>query len=77
MTRKKFRKLVRAYYTKMHMERPAIRMNMKVFYDIARSAKIQHSVKMNYDESMYQHIYDIIERMQQHIYDVITLKVEP
>lgn len=39
MTRKKFRKLVRAYYTKMNMERPALQMNMKVFYDIARSAK--------------------------------------
>ena len=77
MTRKKFRKMLRAYYANLNMERPAIRMNMKVFYDIARSAKIQHGVKMNYDESMYQHIYDIIERMQQHIYDVITLKVEP
>lgn len=66
MTRKKFRKLVRAYYTKVNMEHPALQMKMKVFYDIARSAKIQHGVKMNYNESMYQHIYD-----------VITLKVEP
>ena len=66
MTRKKFRKLVRAYYTNLNMERPDLQMNMKVFYDIARSAKIQHGVKMNYDESMYQHFYDII-----------TLKVAP
>lgn len=66
MTRKKFRKLVRAYYTKMNMEHPMRNMNMKIFYDIARNCKIQHGVKFNYNESMYQHIYD-----------VITLKVEP
>lgn len=66
MTRKKFRKLVRAYYTKMNIEHPAMQMNMKVFYEIARNCKIQHGVKFNYNESMYQHIYD-----------VITLKVEP
>lgn len=66
MTNKRFRKLVRAYYTKMNMENPGMRMNMKIFYDIAHSAKIQHGVKMNYNESMYQHIYD-----------VIILKVEP
>lgn len=63
MTNKKFRKLLRAYYTKMNMERPAIRMNMKVFYDIARSAKIQHGVEYNYNESMYQHVYDVIAGM--------------
>lgn len=66
MTRKKFRKLVRAYYTKMNMENPGMQMNMKIFYEISRTAKIQHSVKKNYNESMYQHIYD-----------VIILKVEP
>ncbi len=60
MTRKKFRKLVRAYYTKMNMDNPIRNMNMKIFYDIARSAKIQHGVKINYDESMYQHVYDVI-----------------
>lgn len=60
MTRKKFRKLVRAYYTKMNMENPAMQMNMKIFYEIARNCKIQHGVKMNYDESMYQHVYDVI-----------------
>lgn len=60
MTRKKFRKLVRAYYTKMNMENPGMRMNMKIFYEIARSAKIQRGVKNNYDKSMYQNIYDII-----------------
>lgn len=66
MTRKKFRKLVRAYYTNLNMERPHMQMNMKLFYDMCRNCKIQHGVKMNYNESMYQHIYD-----------VITLKVEP
>lgn len=66
MTRKKFSKLVRAYYTNLNMKRPDLQMNMKVFYDIARNAKIQHGIKMNYGESMYQHIYD-----------VITLKVAP
>lgn len=60
MTRKKFRKLVRAYYTKMNMEHPMRNMNMKIFYDIARNCKIQHGVKINYDESMYQHVYDVI-----------------
>lgn len=66
MTQKRFRKLVRAYYTKMNMEHPNMQMNMKILYEVARSCKIQHSVKLNYNESMYQHIYD-----------VITLKVEP
>lgn len=66
MTNKRFRKLVRAYYTKMNMEHPNMQMNMKILYEVARSCKIQHSVKLNYNESMYQHIYD-----------VITLKVEP
>lgn len=66
MTRNRFRKLVRAYYTKMNMENPGMQMNMKIFYEIARTAKIQRGVKLNYNESMYQHIYD-----------VIILKVEP
>lgn len=66
MTQKRFRKLVRAYYTKMNMENPGMQMNMKIFNEIARTAKIQHGVKLNYNESMYQHIYD-----------VIILKVEP
>lgn len=66
MTNKRFRKLVRAYYTKMNMEHPNMQMNMKILYEVARSCKIQHSVKLNYNESMYQHIYD-----------VITLKVAP
>lgn len=60
MTNKRFRKLVRAYYTKLNMERTNMQMNMKVFYDIARSAKIQHGVEHNYNQSMYQYIYDII-----------------
>lgn len=66
MTNKRFRKLVRAYYTKMNMEHPNMQMNMKILYEVARNCKIQHSVKLNYNESMYQHIYD-----------VITLKVTP
>lgn len=66
MTNKRFRKLVRAYYTKMNMEHPNMQMNMKILYEVARNCKIQHSVKLNYNESMYQHIYD-----------VITLKVAP
>lgn len=66
MTNKKFRKMLRAYYTKINMEHPNMQMNMKILYEVARSCKIQHSVKLNYNESMYQHIYD-----------VITLKVEP
>ena len=60
MTNKRFRKLIRAHYTKMNMEHPNIHMNMKVFNDIARSAKIQHDVELNYNESMYQHVYDVI-----------------
>lgn len=66
MTNKRFRKLVRAYYTKMNMEHPNMQMNMKILYEVARNCKIQHSTKLNYNESMYQHIYD-----------VITLKVAP
>ena len=60
MTNKKFRKLLRAYYTKMNMEHPALQLNMKVFNDIARNCKIQHGVEFNYDHSMYQYIYDVI-----------------
>lgn len=45
MTNKRFRKLIRAYYTKLNM---------------ARNCKIQHGVEYNYNESMYQHIYDVI-----------------
>lgn len=60
MTNKRFRKLIRAYYTKLNMERPHIHLNMKIFNDMARNCKIQHGVKFNYNESMYQHIYDII-----------------
>lgn len=60
MTNKRFRKLVRAYYTKLNMERPNMQMNMKIFYDIARNAKIQHGVEYNYNQSMYQYVYDII-----------------
>lgn len=63
MTRKKFRKLVRAYYTKMNMERPHMQMNMKLFYDMCRNCKIQHGVEYNYNESMYQHVYDVITGM--------------
>lgn len=60
MTRKKFRKLVRAYYTKLNMERPNMQLNMKLLNDMCRNCKIQHGVKINYDESMYQHVYDVI-----------------
>lgn len=42
------------------MECPNIRMNMKEFNDIARNCKIQNGVEYNYNESMYQHIYDVI-----------------
>lgn len=66
MTRKKFRKLLRAYYAKLNMERPNMQLNMKLLNDMCRNCKIHHGVKFNYNESMYQHIYD-----------VITLKVEP
>lgn len=58
MTRKRFRKLLRAYYTKLNMER--VHMNMKLFNDMCRSAKIQHGVELNYNHSMYQYLYDVI-----------------
>lgn len=60
MTRKRFRKLLRAYYAKLNMERPNMQLNMKLLNDMCRNCKIQHGVKINYDESMYQHVYDVI-----------------
>ena len=66
MTNKKFRKLLCAYYATLHMERSNMQMNMKLLNDMCRNCKIWRGVKFNYNESMYQHIYD-----------VITLKVEP
>lgn len=60
MTNKKFRKLLRAYYTNLNMERSHMQMNMKLFYDMCRNCKIQHGVEYNYNKSMYQHIYDVI-----------------
>lgn len=65
MTNKRFRKLLRAYYTKLNAEQPYSHLNMKVLNDMCRNCKIQHNVQYNYNESMYQHVYD-----------VITLKVE-
>lgn len=66
MTNKRFRKLLRAYYAKLNMERPNIQLNMKLLNDMCRNLKIHRGAVLNYNESMYQHIYD-----------VITLKVEP
>lgn len=66
MTNKRFRKLLRAYYAKLNMERPNIQLNMKLLNDMYRNLKIHRGAVLNYNENMYQHIYD-----------VITLKVEP
>ena len=66
MTNKKFRKMLRAYYANLNTERPNMQLNMKLLNDMCRNCKIRRGVKFNYNESMYQHIYD-----------VITLKVEP
>lgn len=66
MTNKRYRKLLRAYYAKLNMERPDMQLNMKLLNDMCRTCKIQRGAMLNYNESMYQHLYD-----------VITLKVKP
>ena len=48
MTNKKFRKMLRAYYANLNMERPHMQLNMKLLNDMCRNCKIQRGVKFNW-----------------------------